>query len=161
MSSLNIENSNSIDYFQLNFYILLSVKFVGFGQFTLNYNIANLDKAHLAFNIFEFSNLICVYFIKFSIFVIELKNLKQRKILRVQTVHFVHCKQIAQQKKIRCDAESATLLLFFDILPCFEFLKLIPKTLNRSKLLKKQVILRNPKPYLRNPDQFVEPKNKY
>ena len=34
-------------------------------------------------------------------------------------MHSVYCKQNPQQAKIRFVAESATLLLFFDILCCF------------------------------------------
>ena len=46
-----------------------------------------------------------------------------------QTVYFVHCKRIPQQAKVRFVAESATLLVFFDLLRCFGFDKQIPKTL--------------------------------
>ena len=60
--------------------------------------------------------------------------------LRGQTVHSVHCipscKRIPQQAQIRFVAESAKLLLFFDLLCCFGFHKK-PKTLYRSKLLQK------------------------
>ena len=57
--------------------------------------------------------------------------------LRGQTVHSVHGKRIPQQANIRFVAESATLLPFFDLLRCFGFYKQMPKTLYRSKLLRK------------------------
>ena len=38
--------------------------------------------------------------------------------LRGQTVHSLHCERNKQQAKIRFVAESATLLLFFDLLCC-------------------------------------------
>ena len=62
---------------------------------------------------------------------------KERKTLRGQTMHSVHCKRISQLAKIRFVAESATLLLFFDLLRCFGFLRQIPKTLYCSKSLQK------------------------
>ena len=62
------------------------------------------------------------------------------KTLRGQTVHSLHCKRNPQQTKIRFVAESATLLLLFDLL----FHKQIPKSLYRSKSLKKYASLRNP-----------------
>ena len=63
--------------------------------------------------------------------------------LRGQTVHFVHCKRIPEHAKIRFNAESTTLLLFFDLLCCFGFHKQIAKTLYCLKSLQKQAILRN------------------
>ena len=55
--------------------------------------------------------------------------------LRGQTVHSVPCKRIPQQVKIKFVAESATLLLFFDLLCCFGFHKQIHKKFYRSKSL--------------------------
>ena len=44
-------------------------------------------------------------------------------------MHFVHCKRIPEQAKMRFVAESTTLLLFFDLLCSFGFHKQIAKTL--------------------------------
>ena len=60
-----------------------------------------------------------------------------------QTVHFVNCKRIPLQAKIRFLADSATLLFFFDFLCCFGFRGRIAKTLYCSKALQKQANLRN------------------
>ena len=68
----------------------------------------------------------------------------------------MHCKRNPQQGKIRFVAESATLLIFSDLLGCFGFNKKKPKFLYHSKLLEKQANVQNPQLYLRNPDQFVE-----
>ena len=85
------------------------------------------------------SFVVCLRSIIFCI-VIGLKKLRFISVstLPGQTVHFMHCKRIPQQAKIRSVAESATLLLFFDLLRCFEFNKQIPKTLYRSKSLHKK-----------------------
>ena len=50
-------------------------------------------------------------------------------------MHSLHCKRNPQQAKNRFVAESATLLLFFDLLCCFGFHKQVPKSLYRSKSL--------------------------
>ena len=71
--------------------------------------------------------------------------------LRGQTVHSLHFKP--QQAKISFVAESATLLLFVDLLCCFGFHKQIPKSLYCSKSLQ------NPQQYLWNTEQFVESTN--
>ena len=73
--------------------------------------------------------------------------------LRDQTVHFVNCKRIPQQAKTRYVVESATLLFFFAPVCWFGFYGQIAKTLNCSKLLQKQVTLRNPQIILWNPEQ--------
>ena len=53
-------------------------------------------------------------------------------------LHSGQCKRVPQQAKIRFVAESAALLLFFDLLAVLDsFQKQIPKTLYRSKLLQK------------------------
>ena len=57
-----------------------------------------------------------------------------------QNVYSLHCKRNPQQAKFRYVAESANLLLFFDLLCCFGFCKQIPKSLYRSKLLEKKPI---------------------
>ena len=75
-------------------------------------------------------------------------------------MHSLHCNGNPQQAKIRFVAESATLLLFFDLLCCLGFHKQIPKSLYRSKSLEKLANLLNPQLYLRDPEQFVESKNK-
>ena len=75
-------------------------------------------------------------------------------------MHSVNCKRIPQLAQIRFVAKSAILLHFFDLLCCFGFHKQIAKTLYRSKSLQKLANLRNPQPYLRNPEQFVEITNK-
>ena len=51
--------------------------------------------------------------------------------LQGQTVHSVHCKRVPQQAKIRFVAESAALQLFFNLLGCFGFHRLILETLYR------------------------------
>ena len=60
------------------------------------------------------------------------------------TMLFVICKRIPQQAQLRFVVESATLLIFFDLLCCHIFHKQIAKTLHRSKTLMKQASLRNP-----------------
>ena len=65
------------------------------------------------------------------------------KALRSQTVHFVNCKRIPQEAKIRFVAESASLLIFFDLLCCFGFHGQKAKTLYCSKSLQKQATLQN------------------
>ena len=73
--------------------------------------------------------------------------------LRGQTVHSQHCKRNPQQANIRFVAESATLLLFFDLLCCFEFHKQIPKSLyryvNHKELIRRfamRWVLNHPQP---------------
>ena len=82
-------------------------------------------------------------------------------LLRGQTVHSVPCKWIPQQAKIRFVAKSATLLLFFDLLCCFGFQKQILKTLYCSELIQNMQICGIRGCFWANPEQFVEPTNKY
>ena len=63
-------------------------------------------------------------------------------------MHLVNCRWIPQQAKITFVAESATLLLYFDLVGCFGLHKQISKTLYRSKSFQKQANLGNPKLYV-------------
>ena len=76
--------------------------------------------------------------------------------LRGQNAHFVNNKRIPQHAKIRFTAESATLLLFFDLLKRFKF----KNKQVRHFIIKKVSILTNPQQHLRNMEQFVESRNK-
>ena len=67
-------------------------------------------------------------------------------------MHFVNCKRIPQQAKIRFVAESATLIFFFDLLCCFGFHGRIAKTMRCSKSLEKQATLRNTQQNVCNPE---------
>ena len=68
-----------------------------------------------------------------------------------QAMYSLHCKRNLQQENLKFVAESATFLLFFDLLSCFWFHKHVPKSLYRLKLLHKWAILWNLQLYLMNP----------
>ena len=50
-------------------------------------------------------------------------------------MHFVNCKRILREAKIRFVKEAEILFLFFDLVCCFGFQKQLASTLYHSKLL--------------------------
>ena len=106
------------------------------------------DEPHLLFSILEAASRIysCTWSLVLSCFHLlsPLGPSASSRLLSVLSVYFLrlyydaklcilslHCMRNPQQAKIRFVAESATLLLFFDLLCCFGFHKQIPKSLYR------------------------------